>query len=275
MTTNATRWVEIENALHTWVRKATGLAGSDVRFTATREEAPALNAPPRAYIRFLAMTAIGQQARLRGSEIQVLRLTVIDDGPGTVGVNFYPARSSVAQPISIVAGAGDPPATSAAALVAQLATDLPAGYSAAIDPDNDDAILLSGSEAEPLFAAASLDLGILTVSTSIPRYPAHVTLRHQMVWRVEFRAVDVRGALTAAGMASQCVLYRATLADPTLGQLGFLTAGWRALNYSVPIDRVESTAFIDAAWIGDFNGYEMTQAARIASATNTVTQLAS
>jgi hypothetical protein len=275
VTTDATRWVEIEDAIHTWVRKATGLAGSDVRFTATREEAPALNAPPRAYIRFLAMSAIGQQARKRGSEVQVLRLTVTDDGPGTVGIDFYPARSSVAQPISIVAGAGDPPSTSAAALVGQLATDLPAGYSAAIDPDNSAAILLSGSTTEPLFAAAALDASLLAVTTSIPRYPAHVTLRHQMVWRVEFRAADVRGAQTAAGMASKCVLYRATLADPAMANLGFLTAGWRGLNYGVPIDRAESTAFIDAAWIGDLDGFEMTQAARNVTATNTATQLAS
>src|SRR5690606_32787467 len=108
----------------------------------------------------------GKQPQLR---VQRLRLTVTAAGPGLVGIDFYPARSLTPQRIAITAGDGDEPATSAAALLAELQSELPAGYTASADPENPAALLLDGSDGSPVFAAASANTALLTVSVAIPR----------------------------------------------------------------------------------------------------------
>lgn len=272
--TKSVDWRGCEDALHDWIAASCGIPGSDVRVQARRDQGPARAAPPKALIRLLSISALSQQMSERWPQIMQGRVTVIADGPGEVGIDFFSGTSTTAQRISVVADAGDPPATSAAALLGELQANLPAGYTAGADPNDDASILLEASAGSPMFAHAPADADLVTATTPVPRFPEFVAIQHLVVWRIEFRAAEVAGPDFAADMMASAKLYRATLADPRMRALGFRTAGWRGAVPSVPDDRAESLAVLDAAWIGLFTGAVAKQALRQAAATSNL-QLAS
>ncbi len=105
-----------------------------------------------------------------------------------------------------------------------------------------------------MFASAPADAALLAVTTPLPRYPELVTLEVTATWRVDFRASGVSGAALAANAMSKAMLYRRTLLDPPMIALGFQPAGTPLSEPSVPVERDESLAVLDVAFIGILTG---------------------
>lgn len=267
--TDPAAWEDIEQAIWYWLSQCTGIAGDRVRNPQPRDYGEARGPAPKAVLRLLSLVPNSQQMITPLPQTMVQRYTVIANGPGEVGVDFYPGTSATPQRISIVAGVGDPPNVSAAALLLQLQADLPAGYSAVIDPLDDTSIRVSGSEAEPLFASAPADPALLAVSTAMPRFPDLVTVRVTAVWRVEFRANDVNGLGIAANAMSKALLYRRTLLDPAMARLGFYPAGTAFIQAEIPVERDESLAVLDVQFVGHLTGAVANTAMRQVGLTQT------
>lgn len=252
--TDPAAWDQVEQAIWYWISQCTGIAADRVRNPQPREFGEARGPAPKAVLRLLSLVPNSQPMTTPLPQIKVQRYTVIANGPGEVGVDFYPDVSETQQRISIIAGVGDPPNVSAAALLAQLQADLPAGYSAVIDPEDDTSIRVSGSAAEPLFASATADAALLTVTTAMPRFPDLITVRVTPVWRIEFRANDVNGLGIAANAMSKAMVYRRTLLDPTMVRLGFYPAGTPFTEAEIPTERDESLAVLDVQYVGHLTG---------------------
>ena len=267
--TNPIAWTAIEDAIHTWVVRSTGLAGQDVRLPAPREDGGARGAPGKAEISLISLVETSQQGRKKIPSIVRQRYTVIADGPGTVGINFFEGDSLVPQPISIVAGVGDPPATSATALLVALAADLPAGYSAAADIDDAASVFVVGSTGEPLFAALPVDEALLAVATTMPRFPVLTRIQITMVWRVTFRSSDVSGETTAAANMSKAHMGKRSLLDKPMYALGFASGGSPLTTANIPAARNQSDAAIDVRFIGLMTGAEAAIAMRAVGLTQT------
>ena len=251
----------IENAIQRWIVASTGVAGDRVRFQQTWDLGPSRSAPTTVLVRALGMRAVSQQGSIVIPSIMQYRVTVIGTGPGTVGVDFYPGLSETAQPISIVAGPGDLPAVSAAALLAQLTADLPVGYTASADT-SPASILIDASADDPAFVISDIAPLMTTSTVVMPRFPTLLTMLYRLDWRIEFRQTPVSGASTAAMMMAQAQLYRRTFADPAMLRLGWRPGGTLAELSSVPTDRQESTAVLDVTWFGNFTGAQANQIMR-------------
>lgn len=262
-------WTQIEDAMYDWIAGCSGIDADRVRHLVPRDDGEARGPAPKAVIRLISDPPTMQRGEETQLRITRQRYTVIADGPGEVGVDFYPGRSLTPQRISIVAGAGDPPATSAAALLGQLTADLPAGYTASADPEDTASVLVDGSEAEPLFTASTADAALLTVATPIPRFVKVYRIEHRITYRVEFRADAVSGPTIAADAKSRAVMYRRSLLDPAMARLGFRPAGTPLSESNVPTDRSESLAVLDVAFLGWFTGAEGRTPVRVAGYTQT------
>jgi len=260
---------DMEDALWNWVVQSTGIDGAHVRVQTERDQGEARGPAPKATISLVSLVQLSQQGRSTIRQIMTDRYTVIADGPGEVGVDFYPGTSLAPQRISIVAGVGDPPATSAAALLVQLQADLPAGYTAILDPNDATAVLVTGSSGSPLFASATADAALLTVTTAEPHLPYFTRIECQIVWRVTFRADGVSGVTMATGSMNKAMMHRRTLLDPAMHALGFRHAGTPQATPFVPITRDESIATFDVAFIGLATGAFAAVAMRAAGLTET------
>lgn len=267
--TDPADWLAIENALWSWITRATTIPTDRVRVQINRDDGEARGPAPKATISLVSLVPTSQQMITPIPRIMQQRYTVTADGPGEVGVDFYPADSLTPQRISIVAAVDDPPDVSAAALLAQLIADLPVGYTAIADPEDTASILVSGDTDTPVFASTPADADFLSVTTAIPRIINLVVIQHVATWRVSFRAGDVAGTAAARNAMATALLYRKTYLDPLLYPLGFFPAGEPFSDASVPIDRSESLAVLDVAAIGLLTGAVATNIMRAAGLTLT------
>ncbi len=272
MATDPMAWREAENAIHSWIVQSTGIAGARVRTQRNRDSGEAKGPDPRATISVPAMVPLSLPSFMRLDAIMVQRYTVTGVGPGEVGIDFYPAQSLTPQRISILAAEDDEPSVSAAALLLELQAELPAGYTAAADA-TDTAILVTGSTAEPEFAALPADADFLTVLTRMPRHPRLWTQKHRIVWRIEFSCANVSAANTedaadlvgtglAANAMAVAMLLRERLLDSPMRLLGFTPAGYPTTQPSVPSTRDRSRAVLDVACEGLLTSAEKTITAR-------------
>lgn len=251
-------WTMLEDAVHDWAAEATGIPGPDVYFVEQREVGLARPAPPAAEIETLTISTIGRTDEIRVAQIMEQRYTVTADGPGTVGVLFYLNRSLDPQTITITAGVGDPPATSAAALLAKLGTDLPTGVTAAADPEDTASVIVTGSEDEPLFAASPATPALLLVTTLLERFATVRAAWTRMTWRVTFRSANTRGHDTAIALLAKAKMALDRSLRPKLGAAGWLFKGALASS-SAPTDgKKETAAIFDFALEG--NATEAVQA---------------
>jgi hypothetical protein len=260
-------WPQVENALHDWIVQSAGIAGSDVRFQVPRDEGPSKGAPAKALITLLGIVTLQQTSRQTQPRVVRQVYTVIADGPGEIGIDFYAARSLTPQRISIAAGIGDPPATSAAALLVELTANLPAGYTASAE--GSDGVSVEGSTSDPLFAATTVNSSLLTVATPSPRFPYLLRQEHRANWRVSFRDDGVSGSGTAAARMSKAMIYRRAMLDQRMLRLGFRAAGTLQSQPNVPGDRGESQAVLDVSFIGYMTGATAATAMRAAGLTLT------
>lgn len=280
MSAQAVDWVGVYNAIKLWAWQAAGIEPARVRALVDRDLGEAKGPAPKATIELISLVPTSKGSRRVLPQIMRQRYRVTAPGPGEVGIDFYPSISLTPQRISIAAGPGDPPATSAAALLAELTANLPAGYTASADPEDATAILLDGSEAEPLFASVSANLSLLTVTTPRPRFPYLGVVEHRVVWRITFRTGQVAAAATqataatgprfAADLMTRAMAYRNVL-DRYLLPLGFRHGGTANSQPDVPNDRSESTATLDVAYFGLFTGIEAANAMRLAGINTTAT----
>jgi hypothetical protein len=271
--TDPIAWRSIENAIHYWIVNATGIAGARVRTQRNRDSGEAKGPDPRATISVPSLIPLGESSSMLLDAIMVQRYTVIVDGAGEVGVDFYPAASLTPQRISITALEDDTAETSAAALLVALQAELPAGYTAAFEEDSDVAILVTGSADAPEFAAAPADPDMLTVATRIPRHPRLWYQSHRLVYRIEFsgavvsaadteESASITGASNAANAMALAKLWRVRLLDGPMRELGFEPKGFPLSEPSVPGDRSRSRAVLDVAVHGLLTGAEQTITAR-------------
>jgi hypothetical protein len=271
-------WTQVEDALTRWVRLSTGFADTDVRLVPQRATGAARGPSPKVQISLLSMLQRSKVMRRRYVQTMRQRYTVTADGPGTVGVDFYPDVSLVPQSIAYVAGPGEDPASSAAGLLAELVANLPAGYSASADPEDAASVLVDGSDNEPVFAALPLDAGpgldpITTVADAIPRVADLRLVQFRFVWRLDFRSDATNGASQASNARMRCQTLREDLLDPVMRSLGFESEGTAATTAAITPDRVESLAVYDVA----FRGHMALAVARVvgrALAFNVTTQQA-
>lgn len=252
--TDPIAWTQVEDALWYWISQCTGVPADRVRVQIPRDDGEARGPAPKATLELISFVPTSKTMIAPIPSIMEQRYTVIANGPGEVGVDFYPDVSLVPQRISIVAGVGDPPATSAAALLLQLQADLPAGYTAIADPEDPASVLVSGSVDEPLFAALPADALLLSVFTTMSRFPDLLKVQAAIVWRVSFRANDVSGLGLAANAMAKAVTFREELLDPRMRRLGFFSAGTPLSEPTVPTDRSESLAVLDVRFIGHCTG---------------------
>ena len=151
-------WTALENALHDWTARATGIPGDRVTFVEPALAGATLPVLPAAQISPLSGPGelfAAQVDRVPG--ITRYRLRVLANGPGDAGVLFYPGRSLTSISIPLTAALDDPPAVTAAALAAAIGGAVPAGYTATVDPENAAVVLVDGSEPERMFALAAVD----------------------------------------------------------------------------------------------------------------------
>jgi len=251
-------WVMLEDAVHDWVEGATGIPGADVYFVEQREVGLARPAPPAAEIETLTINTIGRTDGTRVAQIMEQRYTVTADGPGTVGVLFYLGRTLTPQTITITAGVGDPPATSATALLAELTSELPTGVTAASDPEDTASVLITGSEDEPLFTATPANSSLTSVTTLLERFATVRSAWTRMTWRVTFRSAMTRGHDTAMALLAKAKMRLDSSLRPKLGVAGWLYKGALASS-SAPTDgKKETAAIFDFALEG--NATEAVQA---------------
>lgn len=250
MSTDPIAWVPVEDALISWARRATGFADGDVRLVPQRELGAARGPSPKIQISPLSIVPLSTVGRIRYTQIQQQRYTVVAAGPGTVGVDFFAGESLTAQPISHTAAPAETPASSAAALLLELQADIPTGYTASADPEDPAAVLVDGSAAEPFFAALPIDPALLTVADALPHSADLLAIQHRLVWRLAFRSSSTSGASQATAAMQRCALLREELLDPALRELGFENAGTPGWQPSITADRVETAALMDIAYRG-------------------------
>jgi hypothetical protein len=262
--TNPVDWEAVENGVHTWLRLATTIPSDRIRIQTPRDDGEAKGPAPKATISLLSLVPTSQQMITPQRRTMQQRYTVIADGPGEVGVDFYAGDSLVPQRISIMAALADPPDVSAAALLAQLTADLPTGYTAIIDPADAASVLVTGDTDSPVFASRTADAAMLTVSTTMPGVVNLLIIQHIATWRISFRANEVAGGNAARNAMASALLYRKTYLDPGLYPLGFTPAGEPFTESNVPTDRAESLAVLDIAAIGPLTGAVAAQIMRAA-----------
>jgi hypothetical protein len=220
-----------------------------VRFPEGRDAGPARGPAPTVEIRVLSIVDLSQPwEQLAAPQIMSRRHLVIA-GAGEVGIDFYPADSLTPQRISVIAAAPDDPTVTAGLLLAELTANLPAGYSAQLDPANAAAVLLEGSSSEPVFASLAVDAALLSVADYVSRYPVIAGQHLRMVWRVTFRSAGVSGSGIGARLMQNCKTHRGILNRSMLA-LGWSSGGFPASIPFLPTDRRESTAALDIAILG-------------------------
>jgi hypothetical protein len=262
--TDPADWVAIENAIYTWLVRSTSVAADRVRIQTPRDDGEARGPASKATIQLLSLVPLSQQMITPFRQTMIQRYTVTAIGPGEVGVDFYAGDSLVPQRISIMAAEDDPTDVSAAALLAQLILDLPAGYSAEIDPEDEDSILVTGDTATPVFASAPADVAFMEITTVMPAVVNFLLVQHLATWRISFRASAVSGFGVARNDMSKALLYRKTHLDPAMYRLGFQPAGEPFTESNIPTDRAESLAVLDIAAIGLLTGAVAVQIMRAA-----------
>ena len=186
---------QLETAFSTWVTSSTGAAPY---FVEPADSGAPIPAPPAAQISWFGLVQISKPQIVKIPSIMVQRYTVTAAGAGTVGVDFSLGFTETPTAISITAGGGDTEDTSAAALLAELTAELPAGVTAAADPEDTASVLVTGSTAQPLFASTAL--GITSVTTVVQRYPELEAEWSRMTWRTSWRSSQTRGFLTAGDL---------------------------------------------------------------------------
>jgi hypothetical protein len=271
MATDPLAWRECEDALHHWLVQSTTIDAARVRTPRNRDSGEAKGPDPRATISNPSIVPLSLPSSKLLDAIMIQRYTVTAVGPGEVGIDFYPADSLDPQRISIVAAEDDTPAESAAALLLELQSVLPDGYTAAAATAT--AIDVTGSEEQPEFAAKPADAAMLTVATRMPRHPKLWYQSHRIVWRVEFSGPSVSaadsqdvdsnvGSSLAANAMASAQLMRVELLDGPMRRLGLTAQGYPTSQPSIPNDRSRSRAVLDVAFRGLFTSATKTITAR-------------
>lgn len=244
--------VGLEDAFFRWVTGTTGLPDERVRFPASRDKGPAKGPAPSAEIRLLTQVDVGVVSERVWPQTMTRRHTVIA-GAGEVGIDFYPGDSLTPQRISVVAGAGDDPAVTAAALLVEFTANLPAPYTAALVVGDPTTVEILGTVDEPVFASAAAVPALLSVKDGVPRFPYLSTQLERLTWRITFRAPAVNGDATAGQFMSMAKRHRKALHRMTYA-LGWSVKNYPASEPSIPTDRRESTAVLDVALLGNSTG---------------------
>jgi hypothetical protein len=240
-------WTALEDALHDWTAEALVLPGASVYFVEPELAGAVLPPVPAAQLQPLAgplrLFAPGTH-KVPG--ITRYRVRVTTDGPGDAGLQFYPAHSLTPIEIPLAAGPGDAPAVTAAALALAVAAAVPPGYSAAVDPEDAAAVLVDGSEAEPLFALSSASS--FTATTLARARATEVdTAWSRMTWRVQLRSSTARGFGSASDMLGRLTAGISRGLKPRLHRAGWQFKGTLASAPSLPGTREEFRAALDFA----------------------------
>jgi hypothetical protein len=238
-------WEGLEDALHTWL--ATDARLGTIYLVESESSGAPEPPPPCAQIRLLSgPIPLGQPEIRRVPTIMVQSVSVVTAGAGVLGVDFYLGFDSVPTAITITALLGQSLATLRTALLAQLVSDLPAGVTAAADPDSATGIFVTGSSGQPLFAMTATNSRTL-VTPIWERFPEIECRWSRMTMRIEFRGAATRGFATAADLLAKAQSTRKRIGDPLLHAVGWRWAGLLAALPSIAADRNESKAVLDFA----------------------------
>ena len=263
-------WTALEDAIHGWAVDALGIPGSSVYYVEPELAGATLPPVPAAQIQPLAgpiRLYRPQVTKVPG--VTRYRVTVLGDGAGDAGLRFYAGSTLVPLTIPLAAALDDPPSTTAAALALAVDADVPVGYSAAVDPEDDTTVIIDGSEAEPMFALAAADPAFASVTLSRARWTEVELAWSRITWRVLLRSATARGFGSAADMLARLGSGIERKLGPRLRAAGWLWKGTIASLPTLPPDRTEFRAALDFAVEGYASThYQITpaRAIRIAAA---------
>lgn len=249
--TSPIAWEMLEDAIHDWVAEATAIPGSRVCFVEERDAGPPDVALPAALIQCTSQVAIGQSEIRKIASIVQQKITVLVSGPESFGVRVY-VGFDFASPtdITYVSGAVETPAVVAAALLVELTANLPAGITAAVDPDDATSLIVTGSSGVPLFALAPLDADTVSVTPLRERFPELECEWSRMVWRITFRGQPLRGFGSALDLMTRAKKAMQRRLRPLVQAAGWRLSGLLLAQPTNPADRSESQATLDFALEG-------------------------
>ena len=134
----------IEDAISQWLQLS--VPGITVYFVEPEDSGAPHPAPPRVQILPVAgPVALSRPELRRIPSVMSQRVTVTAGGPATAGVDFRLGFAEQPERIEVDLLVGDDPEAGAAKLLGELVLELPAGVTAALDPEDVPAILVTGS----------------------------------------------------------------------------------------------------------------------------------
>lgn len=246
----------LEDAIHDWIAAATVIPDERVCFVEERDSGAPDVALPAALIQSTSLVTIGRPEVRKIPSIVQQRVTVIADGPGTFGVREYLGWDFDAPTLySYDSPDQDPveqetPAQIAAELLSLLDAGTPVGFTVIEDPDDDASIIVTGSSAVPLFALASTDTALVTITPLRERFPELECEWSRMVWRVTFRGSALRGFESALDLMARARKSMHRVLAPLVQAAGWRLAGVLLAQPTSPADRSESQATLDFALEG-------------------------
>ena len=237
----------VGDAIAQWVRDA--LPAVSIHRVEPQASGAPVPAPPRVQVIQLSpAVAIGEPEERRQLLIMLQRVTVTAGGPASAGVDFRLGFEETPARIEADLLAGDDAEAGAAKLLLELQTDLPAGVTATLDPEDPASILVEGTEAEPLFSCAPV--GVTAVSTLRERRDKIYAEWSRMTWRLSFAAEPTRGHGTAQQLLDIVKAYRRRRFVRQITATGWEWKGVLLDTSLTPAERDESTAEYDFALEG-------------------------
>lgn len=150
----------VEDALWRWAYRSAGVDPRRARVTSPRRFGESRGPSPKIEISLLSLLPVSQAADSTIPLVMQQRVEVLPESEvsgGEVGVDFYPGYSFDPQRISVIAAPADPTTVTVAALLAQLVADLPAPYTAELEPSRV-VLPLAGVEGTTVEAGAQVTL---------------------------------------------------------------------------------------------------------------------
>lgn len=234
----------IEDAIVQWLELA--VPGITVYMVEPEDSGAPLPAPPRVQLlQVSGPTAISQPELRRVPSIMIQRVQITAGGPASAGVDFRLGFAQDPERIEVDLLPGDDAGDGAAKLLAELVLELPAGVTAAIDPEDAAAIIVTGSAAQPLFSCSPV--GVTSVTTLRERFPTIHASWSRMTWRCDFSALATRGLDTAVGLMERAKVARARMLVPRLQAAGWEYKGELQAQGTIAASRNESSAVFDFA----------------------------
>lgn len=244
----------LEDAIHDWVATATDIPGARVCFVEERDAGAPDVALPAALIQATSLVTLSKPEIRKIPSIVQQQITILESGPGSFAVRLYvgfdidsPTTIEYVSPEPVDPDEPEEPSVIAAGLLAQLTADLPAGVTAIVDPDDDTSLIVTGSSSVPLFALASDDTDLLSITPLRERFPELECEWSRMVWRVTFRSSAHRGFATALDLMTRAKKAMHRVLRPLVHAAGWRLSGVLLAQPTSLADRSESQATLDIA----------------------------